>query len=181
MGGLSSSGTVIPYGAIVNKSGQLNVIAEGLIEEGAAAVRGQSWIISAVTNPQATPSGGLLSIINNDPSFNLKIFRIYVYFSRITGTNLDLVQSFTGTKTGGVDITATGLVQKNRDFATSSVFNLQLLSGTTATALTYTNDIVYHPNVPMVDRGFNSRNMNGTNATNTDIIGFSVNVTQIEK
>lgn len=185
-------GTGKGYKLKINSDNQAAVFSESQPSEGVQSQKGNSFILSARTYLKASNEGGLFYILNNDPSADLEVTRIYTYPHTLTPTNLVMTQIFDPVITGGEDVSSTAIINKNR--GNSKVFDLTIKISSSSTAMTYTGGTTYHE-PPLVSRTQNSRNMNGTNilpsgksilfgfytedgsnATDAETIYFSVNI-----
>lgn len=179
------------YRAEVTSMNQLVVQAESIPSEGFQAQQGKSFIIHAECHTAAAASGAFLQITNNDSAYDMEITRIYIDAHTITPSDLICVQVFDATESGGTTNT-TAVVQKDRN--TADTFDLTVKQSDGAADLTYTGGTQYHA-FPINSMSGSQRNMNGTNripanssvlfgwktrgggnATDGEIVSFSVNV-----
>lgn len=185
-------GTGNSFSAKVNEFNQIHTFTESLPSEGAQAQEGKAFIIHVECHTAAAASGGLLYIKNNDENFNLEVTRIYIDPHTITPTDLIITQVFDPTITSGTDYSSSAVVNKNRGKFES--FNLSVTASDGSLDMTYTGGTQYHA-FPVKDMTAIQRNMQGTNilvknnailwgfktrsggnATDGEIVSFSVNV-----
>lgn len=178
--------------ARVNPRNQIEVSSEALSAEGAAARRAESFVIHAECHTAAAASGGFLHIENNDSNNDVEITRIYIDAHTITPTDLIVTQIFDAVITNGSDVSATSIIQKNR--RSSETFNLTVTISDVSSDMSVTNGDQYHA-FPVTSMSSQQRNMNNTNiipagksvlfgyktrgggnATDGEIVSFSVNV-----
>lgn len=142
------------------REGRLFVDSRSEPSEGVAADSGNSFVISAECRTAGATSGLFMSIKNNDPAFDFKVTRIYIYPQTLTDADLLCTQVFDSTVTGGSDVSSTAIVNKNR--GSSNVIDLTVIASDASADATYTGGTEYHK-LPLNSRTTSSRNMNGTN------------------
>jgi len=180
---------------VVNGLLQVNSRSEDAEEY--EAERGNAFILHYECKLKAVASGGLLYIKNLDPNFNIHITRIYIDPFALTDTDLRITQWFNPVVSGGEDVTATSIIQKNT--SSGNLFDLQMLVSSASTALTFTGGTRYH-SFPVASRLSTQRDMNGTNiislnkgilwgfktesgavATANETISLSINITKVPR
>lgn len=189
-------GTGKGYAGKINKYNQFHVYSEAVPSEGLQSQSGNAFIIHYECHLAAASSGGLLHILNNEPNYDLEVTRIYIDSHTITPTDLIVTQVFDATIANGVDVSESAIVQKNR--GSSNTFNLTITASNASSDMTYTGGTQYHA-FPVKTMSQYQRNMNGTNilarnqsilwgfktvgggnATDAEIISFSVNLIRRE-
>ena len=176
----------------VTTENQLLVQSESLPSEGFQAQMGKGFIVHAECHTDAAASGGLLLIQNLDTIYDYEITRIYIDPHVITPTDLIITQAFEPSVSNGSDVSSTAIVQKNRN--TAEDFNLMIKISDGSSNLTYTGGNQYHSfpakSMTSVQRDMKGTNIvpankamvfgwktaGGGNATDGEVVSFSVNL-----
>ena len=124
------------------------------------ADRGNALIVHYVTETKALAVNGLIYILNQDNTADLKITRMYFDPETLTDTDLIIKQSFAPTTVSGQDVSLTANIQKNRGSA--ETMDLQILVSNSVGGLTFADGEEYH-SFPINSRQSTQRFMNGTN------------------
>ena len=66
-------GTGKEYAVKINSFNQMEVKSESLVAENSSSIRGESFIVHFECHLAAASSGALMSITNNDPTYELEI------------------------------------------------------------------------------------------------------------
>ena len=185
-------GTGSGNSAQVNSLNQVSVQAESISSEGFQARNGNGFIIHYECETAAAPSGGFMHILNNSSIYALEVTRIYIDPHTITPSDLIVTQVFDPTIIGGSDVSSTAIVQKNR--SRSDSFDLTIKVSEGGSDMTYTGGTQYHAfpvkTMSPIQRNMNNTNIltggksilfgwktrSGGNATDGDVVSFSVNI-----
>lgn len=187
-----TDGTGTGYKGKVNQYNQFEVISESVPSEGKQAESGKAFIVHAECHTAAAASGGFMAITNNSSDYDLEITRIYIDPHTITPTDLVCTQVYDPTVASGTDVSSTAIAQKNRGSALSMDATVTISDG--SADMTYTGGTQYHA-FPIKTMTSSQRNMQltniiprnktilfgwktvaGGNATDGEIVSFSVNL-----
>jgi len=191
MGFIIEDGKGKGYAAEVDDKNKLVVSATTYEAEESAAFDGNSFILHGQCHLAAAASGAFMYFKNTSTNYNYYISRVYIDAQNLT-TNVYVTQQKEPTPTNGTDVSSTGIVQKNFGSGATLTGTLKisdgssdmtLASGTTYHSFTvqsqqsYLRDMkgtnVITPNTAI---GWGWTTVGGGNATNAEIVSFSVNI-----
>ena len=148
-------------GMFVDENGRAHTLATTKDFEESAAEDGDSFILHAECHLAAATSGGLLYFTNTSPDKEYHIGRIYIDPQTITPADLLVTQVFDpATKTGGTNISETGIINKNTGRSTTLTATLR--TSDASSDITFTGGTQYHA-FPITSRLSVFRDMKGTN------------------
>lgn len=192
MGLTIKDGTGSNVEAAVTSENQLKVIAESRPSVSVQAEDGNTFIIHYECETAAAASGGFMTITNNESRYNVEVTTIFVDSHTITPSDLIVTQVFDADISNGTDVSSTAVVQKNRSL--SRELDLTVIVSDSSSDMTYTGGEQYHafpiPTMTSTLRdvdGTNILNTNssltfgwktrsGSNATDGEVVSFSINV-----
>lgn len=153
-------GTGTGNSARVDENKRLYTNSRSESSEEVEATNGNSLIVHYIAETKAVTSCGMLYILNQDATANMRLTRLYFDPQTLIDNDLIIKQVFDPTGVSGQDVSTVANVQKNR--GTTNTMSLQILASNATGGLTFTGGEECH-NFPISSRVSTQRNMNGTN------------------
>lgn len=173
----------------IDDTGHAKIDAITTVDEGAAATKGNSFIIHGECHTALASSGGFISIKNISPTYNIAITRIYIDAGSLTN-HIIITQLKEPVTSGGTDVSSTAIVNKN--FGSVNTLDAVVLISDASADLILTGGEKFHT-FSCSSLESKQRNMKGTNiitqnknwalgwktesgnAVDGEVISFSIN------